>query len=86
MRNLVKNTITNNHYTKDNDTTACSNCDVCVKAELPNQRNKTSGNKIQYNYMEKISSDLCGPFRIKTYDNKAYFVTFLDKYSRYLEV
>ena len=36
--------------------------------------------------MEKISSDLCGPFRIKTHDNKAYFITFLDKYSRYLEV
>jgi len=36
--------------------------------------------------MEKISSDLCGPFRIKTYDKKSYFITFLDKKSRYLEI
>jgi len=35
--------------------------------------------------MEKISSDLCGLFRIKTYDKKLYFITFLDKKSRYLE-
>jgi len=36
--------------------------------------------------MEKISSDLCGLFRIKTYDKKSYFITFLDKKSRYLEI
>jgi len=36
--------------------------------------------------MEKISSDLCEPFRIKTYNKKLYFITFLDKKSRYLEV
>jgi len=59
---------------------------VCAQAELPNKQNKESNNKIQYNYMEKISSDLYGPFRIKTYDKKSYFITFLDKKSRYLEI
>jgi len=36
--------------------------------------------------LEKISSDLYGLFKIKIYDNKVYFITFLDKNSRYLEV
>jgi len=36
--------------------------------------------------MEKISSDLYGPFRIKTYNKKLYFITFLNKKSRYLEI
>ena len=46
LRNLVKNIITNNHYTKDNNITAYLNYDVYTKVELPNQRNKTSSNKI----------------------------------------
>jgi len=36
--------------------------------------------------MEKISSNLYGPFKIKTYDKKSYFITFLNKKSRYLEI
>jgi len=35
--------------------------------------------------MEKISNDLCGPFKIKTHNKKSYFITFLNKKSRYLE-
>jgi len=83
LQNLVKNTITNNHYKQNNNN--CSECEVCAQAELPNKRNKESNNKIQYNYIEKISSNLCGPFRIKTHNKKSYFITFLDKKSRYLK-
>jgi len=36
--------------------------------------------------MEKISSDLYGLFRIKIYDKKLYFIIFLNKKSRYLEI
>jgi len=36
--------------------------------------------------LEKISSNLYNPFKIKTYDNKAYFITFLNKNSQYLKV
>ena len=49
---------------------------MCTQTELLNKRNKESNNKIQHNYMEKISSDLYGPFRIKKYNKK----------SKYLEV
>ena len=58
---------------------------MCAQAELLNKRNKKSSNKIQYNYMEKISSDLYRPFKIKTHNKKSYFITFLDKKSRYLK-
>jgi len=37
FRNLIKNT-TSKHIYKDN--LDCLNCEICVQAELPNQRNK----------------------------------------------
>jgi len=65
----------------------CSNCKIYIQAKLLNQRNKQfKNNKIQYNYLEKISSDLCGLFKIKIYDNKVYFIIFFNKNSRYLKV
>jgi len=86
LQNLVKNTITNNHYKQNNNNNnTYSECEIYTQAELPNKRNKESSNKIQYNYMEKISNDLYRPFRIKTHNKKSYFITFLDKKSRYLE-
>jgi hypothetical protein len=30
-----------------------------------------------------IHSDVCGPFNIKTYNHKEYFVTFIDDFLRY---
>jgi len=35
--------------------------------------------------MEKISNNLYRPFRIKTHNKKSYFITFLNKNSKYLE-
>ena len=31
-------------------------------------------------------SDICGPISFKTYDNFKYFITFLDKGTKYLEI
>jgi len=36
--------------------------------------------------MEKISSDLYRPCRIKIYNKKSYFITYLNKKSRYLKI
>ena len=33
-----------------------------------------------------VNSNVCGPFSVKTYNNKEYFVTFIDNYSRYTYV
>jgi len=84
----VKNTITNHYYKQNNNNNNnnCLECEVYTQAELPNKRNKESNNKIQYNYIEKISGDLYKLFKIKTYNKKLYFITFLNKKSRYLKI
>jgi len=84
LKNLIKNTTSKYIYKNNLD---CSNCKIYIQAKLLNQRNKQfKNNKIQYNYLEKISSDLCGLFKIKIYDNKVYFIIFFNKNSRYLKV
>ncbi len=61
------------------------NCEVCIKAKFTNKINhQTNNTKLEY--LDKVSSDLCGPITPKTYDGYKYFVTFLDKATRYLEV
>ena len=62
------------------------NCEVCLKSKFTKKVYKKSLNKTKYKYLEKIYSDLCGPLRDKTFDNYKYFITFLDKKTKYLEV
>ena len=61
-------------------------CNICIRAKATNKIYKTSTNKTNYDYLEKIASDICGPFKDKTYNKYQYFLTFLDKKTRYLEV
>jgi hypothetical protein len=61
-------------------------CEICLKANLTNTINKNSSNTTIYEYLDKISSDLCGPINPPTYNNYKYFITFLDRKTRYLEV
>src|SRR2546430_3817898 len=62
-------------------------CEPYRKATFTNKVNKTSRNSFkEYKYLEKVSSDICGHIRPRTYDRYRYFITFLDKATRYLEV
>jgi hypothetical protein len=36
--------------------------------------------------LEKITSDLCGPINLNTYNKYKYFITFLDKKTKFLEI
>jgi len=48
--------------------------------------NKESRNaEKEYRYLEKVTSDIYGPFRPETYNKFRYFITFLDKATRYLK-
>ena len=49
-----------------------------------NKVSRTDNLKLEY--LDKISSDLCGPISPVTYDNKRYIVTFLDRKTRFLEI
>jgi len=60
-------------------------CEICQKSKFTNKINKLSSNK-EFDLLEKITSDLCGPISPNTYDNYKYFITFLDKKSRYLDI
>jgi hypothetical protein len=88
LDNLIKNTSSNNTYSKkknkDKNQDHC--CEVCLKAFFRNKVYRASTNKMVYEYLDKISSDLCGPFKTPTYNRYRYFITFLDKGTRFLEV
>ena len=60
-------------------------CEICLRGKFTNQINKVTNHK-SFDYLEKISSDICGPIAPVTHDNYKYFITFMDIYSRYLEV
>ena len=40
----------------------------------------------EYQYLKKVASDIYRPISLITYDKYRYFVTFLDKATRYLEL
>ena len=66
------------HFTK---------CEPCKKATFTNKVNKESRNSTkEYSYLEKVTSDVCGPIKPRTYNRFRYFVTFLDTATRYLEI
>ena len=84
LSKLKENTIS----TEDNDINIdnTNDCEVCLKSKFTNKVYRKSLNTRKYKYLEKIYSDLCGPLKDKTFDKYRYFITFLDKKTKYLEV
>lgn len=65
----------NVNFTKDNP------CKVCMKTKIhvkPFKNSETRSNEI----LEKIHSDVCGPFNTKSLGGAQYFLTFIDDKSR----
>ena len=58
-------------------------CPTYILAKDKRYINKESFNKKEYNILERIYSDIGGPL-LSTYNRYRYFITFLDKKSRYL--
>ena len=83
LKNILQNTTTKEQY---NNNKNYSDCKIYLRTKFPNKRYKESTNKIQYNYLKKISSNVYGLFKYPIYNNKRYFITFLDKKSRLLKV
>jgi hypothetical protein len=61
-------------------------CLICLQAKANRNINKKSVNIKPYKILERVHSDLSGPINPKTYNNFEYYITFLDKKSKYLEV
>jgi hypothetical protein len=62
------------------------NCEICIQAKFTNQINHKTNNIQELQYLDKIASDLCGQITPSTYDRYKYFITFLDKATKFLEV
>ena len=60
-------------------------CKTCLLSKYNRHIHKTSINPIQYDVLGRIHSDLGGPLP-STHDKYKYYITFLDKKSRYLWV
>jgi hypothetical protein len=62
------------------------NCTECNKSKFKQKINRVSNSSNTIiNYLEKVSSDICGSITPKTYSLEKYFITFLDKKTRFLE-
>jgi hypothetical protein len=75
-----------NNICIDNIYKLLHNCEICLKSKAKRQINKISKSPTIYKKGERIHSDIGGPINPKTYNNYAYYITFLDKLSRYLFV
>ena len=61
-------------------------CQTCLLSKYNRAINKRSYDNTEYQIGERIHSDLGGPISPKTYNGYSYYITFLDKKSRYLDV
>jgi hypothetical protein len=60
-------------------------CEIYNKGKFTNKINRLSSNK-EFDMLEKITSDLCRLINPNTYNKYKYFITFLDKKTRFLEI
>jgi len=75
-----KHIISNNTINKD-----ILEYKIYLKAKFTNKINKLSSNK-EFDILEKITSDLYSLIIPVTYNKYKYFITFLDKKTRFLEI
>ena len=72
---------------KNNNSFRIDQCPECLEGKMISQKHKISLSNIKtIEYLDLVSSDICGPINPKTWDNYKYFITFLDKSTRFLEV
>lgn len=60
-------------------------CEACEKSKITRKICKDSGNSCSQ-ILEKIHSDVAGPFSTKSVGGKYYYISFIDEFSRYAEI
>lgn len=60
-------------------------CEVCLQATQRRHIHKNTANQAEYTVLQRVHSDIGGPLPL-TYDRYKYYITFLDKKSRFLEI
>ena len=65
------------------DRTWCSSCAMTKSHKVSYPK---SSRHIATRPLERVSTDICGPFHTKTMHNEKYFVVFLDHYTNYSHI
>ena len=61
-----------------------SSCEYCLVEKMTKKLFGVGHKSLEL--LELVYSDICGPLSMKTYDNKEYFLTFINDYSKYTYV
>ena len=59
-----------------------SNYKICIQAKATAKINREPLERAT-EYLEKVYSDICGPFQVITWSKKKHFVFFIDDKTRY---
>ena len=57
-------------------------CEGCVEGKMKRKPFQPVGEIRSTRLLERVHSDVCGPFSVESIGRKKYFVTFIDDYSR----
>lgn len=60
-------------------------CEPCIRGKMSRNPFPKESKPVD-EILICITSDLCGPLHIETYDHKKYFITFTDVHSKYCDV
>jgi len=61
-------------------------CEPCILAKAKRHINHNISSNKCTKYLELVQSDLFEPTQTSSFSNKKYFITFLDKFSKWLEI
>ena len=59
-------------------------CQVCLQGKFTNKINHKETHHHKDQYLQKVASDLAGPIAPTTYNGYKYFISFIDKTTRYM--
>ena len=68
------------------DTPEAVDCGTCVRTKTVRGPMKDPISAPHHKPGNLITSDLCGPMPVKSYDGSKYFITFMDSSSKYLRL
>jgi len=85
MSHIDKKSLKELNILKSNDSNKFI-CEPCILAKAKRYINHNISSNKCTEYLELVQFDLFEPTQVSSYSNKRYFITFLDKFSKWLEV
>ena len=71
----------------NNSQNNCINkCQICLKGKFTNKINHNETHHHEKKYLKKVANDIEGPITPMTYNGYKYFISFINKTTRYISV